>query len=291
MIAGDLAKSDPILITGFKGFPDFYPQLIADNLRALGIPSNGIALDLPVLKRHRYITSRILANLFEDPEFRVQIATTIKATLKSISPDPERIGFPAVLGLTNSVQVLHDLEDQLGLPVFEIPTLPPSIPGIRLNTMLIAAIEGAGGHVFDGIQAVSADAEKSRLKVVWSEAAARLKPNRATNYVLATGGILGGGLQAGYDGQVVEMICAVPIQSPENRLEWLHEQFLSPEPHPVFQTGVNVDHNLQPISTDGQIIYKNLYAIGTGLSGGDYLRERSFNGIALVTGYVAGRNL
>jgi glycerol-3-phosphate dehydrogenase subunit B len=289
MIAGDLHKNDPILIIGFDGFPDFYPQLIADNLQTQGIPANGIRLGLPVLRQHRFVNSRLLATLFEDPEFRSQIVAAIKAI--KMSPSPARIGFPAVLGLVNPLQILQDLEDQLELPVFEIPTLPPSVPGMRVSKILIDATERAGGHIHDGMEAVAADVDNSRLRVVWSEAAARRKPNRARYYILATGGILGGGLFAEYEGQLREVVCDLPIQAPQDRREWFEPKFLSQLPHPMFQSGISVDHNLQPVSSNGQVIYNNLYAIGTGLSGSDFLRERSFNGVALTTGYMIGNRL
>ena len=120
---------------------------------------------------------------------------------------------------------------------------------------------------------------------------ARRKPNHAGNYVLATGGILGGGLFAELEGRLREVVCNLPIRVPQEREEWLDQQFLSQLPHPIFQSGISVDHNLQPVNSNGQVIYTNLYAIGTGLSGSDFLRERSFNGVALVTGYIVGNIL
>lgn len=67
------------------------------------------------------------------------------------------MGFPAVLGLNNPVEVVEELREFLGLPVFEIPTLPPSIPGIRIHNILISAIERRGGQIMDGMEILSAD--------------------------------------------------------------------------------------------------------------------------------------
>jgi anaerobic glycerol-3-phosphate dehydrogenase len=35
-------------------------------------------------------------------------------------------------------------------------------------------------------------------------------------------------------------------------------------------------------------LFENLFAAGTTLAGGDYVRERSLDGVALVTGYSVG---
>jgi anaerobic glycerol-3-phosphate dehydrogenase len=46
----------------------------------------------------------------------------------------EALGFPALIGLSRAKEAIADLEKHIGLPVFEIPGLPPSIPGLRLKT-------------------------------------------------------------------------------------------------------------------------------------------------------------
>lgn len=40
------------------------------------------------------------------------------------------VGFPAILGFLPETRA--KLADMLGVPLFEIPTLPPSVPGTRL---------------------------------------------------------------------------------------------------------------------------------------------------------------
>jgi glycerol-3-phosphate dehydrogenase subunit B len=47
--------------------------------------------------------------------------------------DVEFIGLAAVLGIHEAADVVHDFSELLGKPVFEIPAMPPSIPGIRLK--------------------------------------------------------------------------------------------------------------------------------------------------------------
>jgi glycerol-3-phosphate dehydrogenase subunit B len=291
MVNGDLHRVDPMLIIGFEGFQDFYPELMAANLSIQGIRAAGATLDIPELQNHRIITGRILAELFETPEFIVQLAKAVKDELGKVSHSCiARVGFPAVFGLNSPLHAKRSLEDEIGLPVFEIPTLPPSIPGIRLSRLLINAIQSSGGRFFEGMQAMAAEKDpQGQLSSIWSEASARRKSHRAANFILATGGILGGGFSAAYEGNVSEVICGLPISAPADRNQWINRQFLGSEAHPIFRSGIQVDANFQPIDPANKVIHNNLYAVGTGLANADFLRERSFDGVALVTGYLVGK--
>jgi glycerol-3-phosphate dehydrogenase len=289
MIAGDLRKNDPMLVVGFDGYYDFFPELIADNLAAQGIPAEGINLSLPALLKRGFITGRVLAEMFDQLDLCEIVANEIKKVFQGKPPNKTlRIAFPAVLGLEQPKQVKEHLENLLGTPVFEIPTLPPSIPGIRLSRILVSAIERAGGHVYEGMQVSSAMMDSNRVFEIQTEAASRKKTHRAKNFALATGGFLGGGLHTDYLGRVAETVCQLPTLVPINRSEWFAQKFLSASGHPIFQTGITVNEKLQPIGVSGKKIYENLFIVGNLLSGGDYLQERSRDGVALVTGYSLG---
>jgi glycerol-3-phosphate dehydrogenase len=286
MVAGDLTRPGAMLIVGFNHFQDFYPHLIADNLLAQGIPASPLVLDLPELKDRNFVTGRVLAQLFERQDFRQRVAQAIRDKLGA---SVTRVGLPAVLGLNHPGQVHQDFQDLLGLPVFEIPALPASIPGMRLSQALIAGIENLGGRVYDGMQAIDADAESGRLTTIWTEAAARRKPNRASSFILATGGLLGGGLKANFDGSIRELATGLPVSGPADRQKWFRTEFLHPDGHPIFRAGLRVNSRLQPLNEQGRPIYANLLAVGASLAQADALRERSLDGIALATGYWAGR--
>jgi glycerol-3-phosphate dehydrogenase len=284
MIAGDLHRHDPMLIAGFETLKDFYPGLIAGNLALQGISASAVMLDLASLKSRRFLYPHILAQRFEEEEFREEVAKTLKPGLGNA----QRVGFPAVLGLDDAVTVKNDLEKKLGREVFEIPPLPPSIPGIRLHNILLKIIEKNGGRVFDGMEALAAEVEGKQVVAVFTEAAARNKVNRASNFILATGGILGGGIFAGHTGEVSEVVFNLPLSAPEKQDQWLDREFLGLPGHPIYRSGLNVDSSFRPIMEGDDILFENLFAAGTTLAGGDYIRERSFDGIALVTGFLVG---
>jgi glycerol-3-phosphate dehydrogenase subunit B len=224
-----------------------------------------------------------LARLFDTPGFRHAVAQAILPRLGSA----KRVGFPAVLGIHNAPEVLNDLENQLGVPVFEIPGLTPSIPGIRLHNTLVKAIQGAGGQVYSGMQVLSSDIEHKQVLSVFSEAAARTKSHRAQNYILGSGGFLGGGFTAHESGHAQEIVFGLPIKPDISRKEWLHSEFVFSGGHPIFRGGIAVNQQFTPVDLNGKEILTNLTVVGGALGGFDPLRERSLEGVALTSGYWA----
>lgn len=291
MVAGDLRRRDPMLIVGFEQFLDFYPAMVAANLTAQGIPASETILDLPSLRKRRFVNSMTLARLFDKPEFRVEVAKTLKPRLGQSA----RVGFPAVLGLQKSNEDLHDLEAQLGCAIFEIPGLPPSVPGIRLYNHLTNAIQRNGGMVYDGMQVTSAYAQDNHLQAVLTETGIGRAIHQAEMFVLATGGILGGGITArplGYaNNEVVETALGLAIRASLDRKEWFHQKFLEKVGHPIFMIGLTVNERFQPVDDIGSPYYENLLAIGGALADCDPVRERSLEGVAIVTGYCAGQRI
>ena len=287
MTAGDLNSKEPMLLVGFKQFVDFYPKVAADNLSQLGIPAQHVVLDLPPLAERHSTNGIVLAQMMEQETFQAEVVKAIRPHLG----DAARVGFPAVLSMKQAGAVHQVLQEQLERPVFEIPGLPPSVPGIRLHHILKNAIEQNGGRVFEGVEAVGSEMENGRVTAIFSETAARNRAHRYRQYVLATGGILGGGITADHAGNVREVVFDLPLDTPESQLDWFRRDFMDPEGHPIYRSGIVVDDRLQPVGDDKRVLYQNLYAAGTTLAGCDAIRERSFDGVALATGYVAGNQV
>lgn len=283
MIAGDLTRHDaePMLIVGFERLNDFYPELIADNLIKQGHLARGTLVDTPTLRRQKVVNTLVLARLFEQAAFRAEFVAAVKPKLGKA----ERIGMPAVLGFEQALTIKAELESALDRPIFEIPTVPPSVPGMRLHRILTRAIERAGGDIRPGMQVVAADAEGDRATTIWTEAAARRVPHHADTFVLATGGILGGGITTTYTGDVREVVFGLPVNAPTDRMAWLHRDFLDARGHPIFRAGLRVNSAFQPLDGDTPR-YANVYAIGTTLDACEPLRERAFEGIAIATGFA-----
>ncbi len=278
---GDLGRKEPLLVVGFAGLRDFYPRLIAENLVRQGVQARPASLPLGLLTSRRDVNTVQLARSLDRPD----TVDRLGQALRSLVRPGERIGLPAILGLERHLATWQRLQEEVGAPVFEIPTLPPSVPGIRLVQAWRRHLLAQGVRVEVGMEAIGFQAAGDRILWVETESAARPLRHAAGRFVLATGGILGGGITAGPQGPAREVVFGLPLAVPADRRQWFRPRFLDPAGHPFFQGGVAVDPALRPVDPrTGQVIYTNLHAVGEALAGADSIRERSLEGIALVTG-------
>jgi glycerol-3-phosphate dehydrogenase subunit B len=157
--------------------------------------------------------------------------------------------------------------------------------------MLTSAIEKQHGSINNGMLVSSASVEDHRVSKIWSEASARQLSHTAKNYILATGGILGGGINVDSHGYAKEMIFNFPIKVPQSRMHQFQEHFLSRESHPIHLNGLNVDPELHPINGGDNSAIENLFAVGSIVGNCDPVRELSLEGIALATGYKVAESL
>jgi glycerol-3-phosphate dehydrogenase subunit B len=289
MAAGDsrlLADGRPTLVASFPELRDFFPPLIASNLRAQGYPADSVYLETPPGERRIEFGPMIYARLFERPEFRAEVGRQLREHVRRGGYG--RVAMPAVLGTSHALAVVHDLQQASGALIFEIPTLPTSVAGTRLYAALAAAFEAAGGRIQTGSFVQRGEGERGRLTAIYSEAAAREQRHRAARYVLATGGIAGGGLRADHAGLIRETALDLPLRAPNARGDWFAPRFLDEAGHPVFRAGVAVDAQLRPLDAAGQVVYENVSVAGGAIAGYDPIREGCLEGVAVATGWMAG---
>lgn len=287
MAAGDMRLGGEILLAGFHELRDFFPPLAADNLNSQGIAARGVYLTLPPIKRKLDFNSRNFAQLFEDAAFREHVGRQ----LRQLRGNATRIGLPAVLGLRDPLSVVADLQHLSGAQIFEIPTLPPSIPGLRLYTIFRDAIIKAGGRIQIGAEILRGEGADQQLKAVYSVAAARDYEQRANAFLLATGGIAGGGIRTDHTGAVWETALGLPLRAPQGRGAWFASRFLNEAGHPIYHGGIATNEHLRPIGADGQVLYTNVTVAGAALADCDPVRERCYSGMALATGWRAAQLL
>lgn len=287
MAAGDMRLRGPVLLAGFHELRDFFPPLAASNLGAQGVSARGTYLRLPPIKRKLDFNTRNFAQLFDDPAFREDVGRQ----LRQARGDATRIGLPAVLGLKDPLGVVAHLQQLSGAQIFEIPTLPPSMPGLRLFTIFRDALVKAGARLQIGAEVLRGEGADGKLNAVYSAAAAREQAHRASRWLLATGGIAGGGVRTDHTGAVWETALGLPLRAPAGRGEWFAPRFLNEDGHPIYGAGIATDEQMRPLGDDGAPVYSNVAVAGSALAGSDPIRERCYSGMALATGWKAAQAL
>ena len=281
----DLGNPRQMAIGGFLGFRDFDSTLAARRLSArLGESITAIDLPLPppTSQRDRYATD--LARLFEDASWREAAARAWRSALVGVS----HLGLPATLGFQHHQQVWQDMQDRLGLSIFEIPTLPPSMPGLRLEWVLRHACQDAGVDFVEGSRAVGRVTKPhARARVAGAVALTAGGPRAfdADAVLLATGDLLHGGLVARQDGLLQESVFDLPVVHNPDRSTWVSPRASDTQPYATF--GLRVDGSMRPLDAHGEPMYSNLFAAGGLLAGARRAEEGSRQGIGIATAYCA----
>jgi glycerol-3-phosphate dehydrogenase subunit B len=165
---------------------------------------------------------------------------------------------------------------------------PPSLPGLRLEDRFYAALDEEGVRYETGNPVVGyeTDAGKTdRLDAVLVDRQGREVPYSASSFVLATGGLVGKGLDSDRK-RVREPVFDCHVPQPEDRYDWFVDDAFGDQPYARF--GVRPDERLRPLDASGTPEFPNLHAAGAVLGGADRAREKSASGISLATGVVAG---
>jgi glycerol-3-phosphate dehydrogenase subunit B len=287
MAAGDLRAGGRFVFVGLRGLKDFYPAYLAGNLARARLPGgvsvSARAVELrPRLDGERDVSGVGFAGRFERQDFRESIIRELKPRL---APG-EVVGFPAVLGLRHAGEVWQELEAGLRRRVFEVPTLPPSVGGIRVFESLTAALRRKGARIVIGSTVDGAQSDGRRLTGVVAQTSGRPRLYRARAFVLASGGFSSGGLEVDSHGRARETILDLPVAGapapgdPRFAPGYLDE-------HPIAGAGLAVDEQVRPLAAGGAPAFENLHAAGAALAGAVPWREASGNGLSLSTGYAA----
>jgi glycerol-3-phosphate dehydrogenase subunit B len=262
----------PVCVVGLRGLKDFHAPLCADNLGRAGWTARAVELDL-VPERRADVNELGYARAFDEPAFREEVVRRLPDL-----GDDERVAFPAVLGIAQRDAAWRELVERLGRPVFEIPTLPPSVPGMRVFAVLRERLRQAGGRVI--LNAVVHDADRSggRVTAVRARIGLRDAVHPCDWVVLATGGWASGGLELDSRWRAREVALGLPVSGVPTGERFRPGYF---EEQPMARAGVRVDRSLRP---EG---HENVLVAGATLAGAQPWKEKSGDGISLATGHRA----
>ncbi|MFT4933157.1 MAG: glycerol-3-phosphate dehydrogenase subunit B [Natronomonas sp.] len=290
--AGLASDDRDALLVGLESMVDFDAAHAAAHLESAGVPFDvrGVRIEFPGDLDAEAKVTRYAKLLDTNGEVTVRgrDVPAREALARRVAPHHEgedRIGFPAILGDDDPAAVRAALGEHLGADVFEVPMGPPSLPGLRLEDALFAALDEAGASIETGNPVTDYDGE-DRIERVYVEKNGAKIPNTAERYVLATGGLVGKGVESDR-GHVYEPVFDCHVPHPADRYDWFDTEAFGD--HQFAGFGVVTDEDLRPTAADGTPDFSNLHAAGSVLGGYDFAAEKSGSGVSIATGYVAGR--
>ena len=277
-----LSRKAPCLIVDLQGLKGFSARLLTERLKSDWPGLKTLSIPSIYSEQAHEINPVPLAQDLEIVEYRQKLAELIRPYAK----DVEFIGLPAVLGIHQADKVVHELSELLGKPVFEIPAMPPSIPGIRLKEAFLRLLPAKGVHCMfqKHVLKVAPTADGNfLLDLGRTEHEAEIK---ADGVLLATGRFLGGGLLSDHR-TVSEPLFDLPVFQPENRELWHGDRLLEPSGHAINQAGLETDDMMRPLGANGRPAFEKLFAAGIILAHQDWTRMKCGSGLSVATAYGA----
>ena len=274
-----------IAVLGIEGYHDFQPQLLAANLvlnpQFAHCEVTSGFLNIPQLDELRQNAREFRSvNIAQLLEHKLAFNDLVSEIIES-AQGANAVLLPACFGLENQ-EFMNALRDATKLALFELPTLPPSLLGMRQRIQLRRKFESLGGLMINGDSALNAHFEGDRVHCIKT----RLLEDEeiiADNFVLAAGSFFSKGLVSEFD-KIYEPVFESDIIGVEgfndkDRFSWTNHRFANPQPYQ--SAGVAINEHCQ-VQKRGQFL-ANLYATGNVIGGFNALELGCGSGVAVVT--------
>ncbi|WP_017531542.1 anaerobic glycerol-3-phosphate dehydrogenase subunit GlpB [Pelosinus sp. HCF1] len=285
----ELKKADKVTVLGFDALKDFYPSLIAKNFKkipAFAQKEYEVVMVDPKLSEGRDVTALDVARWLDTEE---GLASCIEK-MRNVIDSGSVVIIPPVLGTRPDYAVKEKLEKALGCHFVETASVPPSITGLRLRTMLVRYLKKNGVRIVEQAIVAKSIVEDGKCVAVITEGVDRERTYNAKSFILANGGFYGGGLLA-EPGKVIEPIFNLPVEAPTDHELWANYSLFSSEAQPFAKLGLDVDEKMRPLDANGKVLLNNVYVAGRNLRGYDFSFEKSGNGVAIASGYQAAMSV
>lgn len=263
------------------GFLDFYTRFIADEFLKMGAKCSIHSINFPALENLRKNPTEMrsvnIARVFDKQENIKELARILKAE----SGDCDSIILPAITGL-NREDVVDYLRKEINKPIYLLPTLPPSVPGIHTQQKLRSVFQQNGGVFMLGDNVLRADIKGNRISQIYSFNHGDI-PFVGQNFILATGSYFSQGLIASTE-KIYEPIFDLDVTFTPNRTQWYNSDVFDTQPYQSF--GIKTDSTFR-CTREGKL-FENLYAAGAILEGFSPLKEGCGAGVSILSAmYIA----
>lgn len=270
MAAVPQATDESIHIITFKGLKDFYPGYIISRRKnaRVSVYDAGVS------------STMSLASRFEEKDFLEKFLLW----LEKLKFQKDKLAFPAVLGLESAHDIVNTIATLTGKPVFEIPTIPPSMPGRRLFNALKNNFRKKGGEIYWSWPVMGIEKTERLIEAVATHSTGRPNSLNARAFILATGSFVGGGLTATRKG-IDENVFNLPVYIPGPRETWYDNDYFSLN-HGIGKAGIVADVSLRPADSP----WRNIFVCGGILANTEILKNGCGHGLALVTARRAAQS-
>ena len=265
-----------VLIVNFSGFLDFNTSFIAAEMEKRGSTCTVGALSIPAIDRLRNNPTEMRATNIARALAVEDTFSRFKDELNKMTKGYDCVVLPAVFDLY-APEVATALGREINVPVCLVQTMPPSVPGIRVQTMLRHRFESLGGVFMAGDTVIGADFDNNKVNKVYTTNHEEI-PLEASAFVLASGSFFSRGLTSTPTG-ISEPIFGADVVAEPNRSDWYSTDVFAPQRYMEF--GVATDRNFHVLK-EGKTI-SNLYAIGSILSGFNPVELGCGAGVAMLT--------
>ena len=257
-----------------RGFFD-----LPNSMMAKGLKNNGFDVEMK-----EFTTTDITALRHSPSEMRAtSLAKSLvsRHALQRVADEVNRLAGDADMVLLPSILADEDiyatLASMVNKPLRLVATLPPSVPGSRIQKLLTHYFRMLGGNYLMGDTAVSGTFDGDRLTSITTAKLGDM-PLKADQFVLATGSFVSRGLKADYE-RVYEPVLGLDVDADADREHWT--QFGMMNPQDYMRYGVATDAGLHALRQGKPI--NNLHAIGSVLSGHDAIKMGDGTGVSLLT--------
>ncbi len=275
----------PCALVGITGLKGYSVKLMADRLQPRWPGVERVEIVFPGTRHGYEVYPEHLANALVVSKNRQRLIEV----LKPHAQDVEAVAMPAVLGLYNSRGVVSEMAECLGVPVFEIPTMPPGISGMRLKAAFESGLRERGATYEPQKRVIGIAPTQNggfELQIGKERVDASI---RSKGVILATGRFIGGGLSADRK-QIRETLLDLPVYQPDKREAWHQEDLFDARGHAINQAGLETDAQLRPLGRDKTAAFEALFAAGSILAHQDWKRTKCGVGLAIGTAYRAVRS-
>jgi len=277
-----LEKKLPCLLIDIRGLKGFSARLIADTLQEKWPDLSATRISFPGTSDMTEVYPEHMANALVLLQNREKFARIVRPHVKNA----KIIGMPAILGLYRSNEVVADLERLIGVPLFEIPTIPPSVPGLRLKEAFERQLRSMGIQYLSQKQVLEVrnGADKNFELYIGNETPEQIVQSKGV--ILASGRFIGGGLHADRK-HIQETIFNLPVHQPKHRTEWHSKNFLDPKGHSINRAGLEIDDAFRPLDGNDRPAFETLFAAGSILAHQDWKRMKCGSGLGIATAFAA----